>query len=200
MRASPPFRVPCRNDGHENHIPFASIQMKFFRLAIAAAACSLLLAACSQPAPPAKAAAKPDRDPVAAVTAIRAAGAKVDSALEVKPLRDPAVDGLLKQARDLEAQAQPAQALDALRRAEKIAGPAPDILQFEAELLIQTRDWREAGEIAQKAYDSGPKVGAICARNQQTLVEVRSALGDAAGAAQAQQMVGACRQAAPARY
>jgi len=183
-----------------NCIPPKSIQMKFFLSVIVAVVCGALLAACSQPAPPAKAAARPDRDPVAAVTAIRAAGTKVDSALEVKPLRDPAAEGLLKQARDLEAQAQPAPALDAVRKAEKIAGPAPDILQFEAELLIQTRAWRQAGEVAQKAYDSGPKVGAICARNQQTLVEVRSALGDAAGAAQAQQMVATCRQAAPARY
>ena len=174
--------------------------MNFSQFVLCATTASALLAACSQPAPPAKAAAKPDRDPVAAVTAIRAAGAKVDSALEVKPLRDPAVDGLLKQARDLEAQAQPAQALESARKAEKIGGATPEILQFEAELLIQLREWRQAGEVAQKAYDSGPKVGAICARNQQTLVEVRSALGDAAGAAQAQAQVTACRQAAPARY
>ena len=174
--------------------------MKFFQLAIAAAVCSALLAACSQPAPPAKAAAKPDRDPTAAVTAIRAAGAKVESAVEVKPLRDPAVDGLLKQAREMEAQAQPAQALESVRKAEKIGGATPEVLQFEAELLIELREWRQAGEIAQKAFDSGPKVGAICARNQQTLVETRSALGDAAGAEQARAQVVACRQAAPARY
>jgi tetratricopeptide (TPR) repeat protein len=174
--------------------------MKFSIFAMVVAASSALLAACSQPAPPAKAAAKPDRDPTAAVTAIRAAGAKLESAVEVKPLRDPAVDGLLKQARDLEAQGQPAQALEAVRKAEKIAGTTPDILQFDAELLIQTREWRQAGEVAQKAYDSGPKVGAICARNQQTLVEVRNALGDAAGAAQAQAQVTACKLAAPARY
>jgi hypothetical protein len=174
--------------------------MKFSEFLVVPVACGLLLAACSQPAPPAKAAAKPDRDPTASVTAIRAAGAKLDSALEVKPLRDPAVDGLLKEARDLEAQAQPAQALERARRAEKIAGPGPDILQFEAELLVEMREWRQAGDIAQKAYDGGPKVGALCARNQQTLVEVRSALGDAAGAQQAQAQVAACKQAAPPRY
>lgn len=174
--------------------------MKSSALAVLVIACSALLAACSQPAPPAKTAAKPDRDPTSAVAAIRAAGAKLDSALEVKPLRDPAVDGLLRQARDLEAQGQPAQALDAVRRAEKIAGVAPDILQFEAELLIETREWRQAGDVAQKAYDAGSKVGALCARHQQTLVEVRSALGDAAGSAQAQAQVAACRQAPPPRY
>lgn len=176
------------------------IEMKFFPFAVCAITAGALLAACSQPAPPAKAAAKPDRDATAAVAAIRAAGTKLESAVEVKPLRDPAVDGLLKQARDLEAQGQPAQALDAVRKAEKIAGATPDILQFEAELLVELREWRQAGDVAQKAYDVGPKVGALCARNQQTLVETRSALGDAAGAAQAQAQVAACKQAAPARY
>jgi tetratricopeptide (TPR) repeat protein len=161
---------------------------------------SLLLGACTQPAPPAKIAQKPDREPNAAVTAIRAAGAKLESAVEVKPLRDPAVDGLLKQAHDLEAQGQPAQALDAVRKAEKIAANAPDIIQYEAELLIEIGDWKGAAAGAQKSYDLGPKVGALCARNQQTLVETRSQLGDTAGATQARQQVAACNVPAPARY
>ena len=183
-----------------NAVPLPGLNMNFSKFAVLAVASGALLAACTQPAPPAKVAAKPDRDPSAAVTAIRAAGSKVESAVEVKPLRDPAVDGLLKQARDLEAQGQFAPALDAVRKAEKIAGPGPDILQFEAELLVELCEWRQAGEVAQKSYDAGPKVGALCARNQQTLVEVRNALGDAAGAEQAQAQVAACKQAAPARY
>ena len=64
---------------------------------ISAAAC-LVLAACTQPAAPI--AQRPDRDPTAAVTAIRAAGAKLESSVEVKPLRDPAVDGLLEYGAD----------------------------------------------------------------------------------------------------
>ena len=161
----------------------------------------LLLAACNEPAPPAKPVVqRPDRDPTAAVTGIRAAGAKLESAVEVKPLRDPAVDGLLKQARDLEAQGQPIAALDAVHKAQKIAGNAPDIIQYEAELLIETRDWKSAAASAQKSYDLGPKVGALCARNQQTLVEARSALGDTAGAEQARLQVAACNVPAPARY
>ncbi len=164
------------------------------------AAAGLLLAACAQPAPPAIVAAKPDRDPNAAVAAIRAAGAKLESAVEVKPLRDPAVDGWLKQARDLEAQGQPAQALVAVRKAEKIAANAPDIIQYEAELLIETRDWQQALADAQKSYDLGPKVGALCARNQQTLFEARTQLGDSAGATQARAQLAACNVPAPARY
>jgi hypothetical protein len=175
--------------------------MKFSTLTISLTACAcLLLGACTQPAPPAKAAQKPDRDPTAAVTAIRAAGAKLESAVEVKPLRDPAVDGLLKQAHDLEAQSQPAQALDAVRKAEKVAGNAPDIIQYEAELLIETRDWKQAAASAQRSYDLGPKVGALCARNLQTLVETRAAQGDSAGSEQARQQLAACNVPAPARY
>ncbi|MGH8122575.1 MAG: tetratricopeptide repeat protein [Rudaea sp.] len=156
----------------------------------------LLLGACSQP----PVVQKPVADPTAAVTAIRAAGAKLESSVEVKPLRDPAVDGLLKQAHDLEARGQPAAALDAVRKAEKIAGPAPDIIQYEAELLIETRDWKQAATAAQKSWDLGPKVGALCARNQQTLVETRKAQGDDAGAQQAHQQVAACNVPAPPRY
>ncbi len=108
------FDLTIRSDRMHKGIP-----MKFSALMIRPAICAcLLLAACTQP--PAKV-APPARDPVAAVTAIRAAGAKLESSVEVKPLRDPAVDGLLKQAHDLEAQSQPAAALEAVRKAEKIA-------------------------------------------------------------------------------
>lgn len=163
-------------------------------------AVSLVLGACSQAAAPPVAVQRPDRDPNAAVTAIRAAGAKLESSVEVKPLRDPAVDGLLRQAHDLEMQGQPAQALDALRRAEKIAASAPDIIQYEAELLIETRDWKGAAVAAQKSFELGPKVGALCARNQQTLVETRRMAGDTAGAEQAHQQLAACNVPAPARF
>jgi tetratricopeptide (TPR) repeat protein len=178
------------------------IQMKFAASsAFLLVAASLLLSACNEPAPPAKPVVqRPDRDPTAAVIAIRAAGAKLESAVEVKPLRDPAVDGLLKQARDLEAQGQPAAALEAVRKAQKINANAPDIVQYEAELLIETRDWKAAAANAQKSYDLGPKVGALCARNQQTLVEARAAQGDTAGADQARLQVSACNVPAPARY
>ncbi len=168
-------------------------------VAIPAVSLGLLLAAC-QPSASTQGGQRPDRDPNAAVAAIRAAGAKLESSVEVKPLRDPAVDGLLKQARDLEAQSQPAQALDPVRRAEKIAANAPDLIQYEAELLIETHDWKSAAAAAQKSWELGPKVGALCARNQQTLAETRAMLGDAAGATQARTQLVACNVPAPARY
>ena len=54
---------------------------------------------------------KPDRS-AGEIRAIRLppfarAGAKFDSSVEVHPLRDPAVEGLLKQAHELEAQHSP---------------------------------------------------------------------------------------------
>lgn len=158
------------------------------------------IAACQQVAGPAAVAVRPARDPNSAVMAIRAAGAKLESSVEVKPLRDPAVDGLLKQARDLETQSQPGPALEAVRRAQKIAGNAPDLLQYEAELQVELRDWSGAAATAKQSYDAGPKVGALCARNQQTLIEARSALGDDAAAQVARQQLTACNVPAPARY
>ena len=166
----------------------------------AAYGAAALLAACSHPAPPARTAQKPDRDPQAAVASIRAAAAQYESSVEVRPLRDPAVEGLLKQAHDAETQQQPTQALASVRKALSIAPQAPDILQYEAELLVETGDWRNAAQSAQKSYELGPKVGSLCARNVETLVEARTTLGDTDGAAAARQQASGCRVPAPARY
>jgi hypothetical protein len=160
----------------------------------------LLLGACSHSVTPPVETQRPDRDPGAAVNAIRAAGAKADSSVEVKPLRDPAVDGLIRQARDLEAQGQAPQALDVVRRAQKIANASPELIQYEAELLIEMRNWTQAETAARRSWELGPRVGALCARNQQTLVEARTAAGDAAGIELARQQLAACNVPAPARY
>lgn len=161
---------------------------------------ALVLGACSSETTPPVGTQRPDRDPAAAVAAIRAAATKFESSVEVKPLRDPAVDGLLRQAHDFEAQGQAAQALDVVRRAQKVAGAAPDIIQYEAELLIETRNWTQAEAAARRSWELGPKVGALCARNQQTLVETRTAAGDATGTELARQQLAACNVPAPARY
>jgi len=169
--------------------------------AIAAAA----LCGCSQPSAPAKTAQRPDHDPQVAaagqvaVAGIRAAGAKFDSSVEVHPLREPAVDGLLKQAHDAETQQQPAQALSSVRKALSIVPQSPDILQYEAELLIETGDWKNAAASAQKSYEIGPKIGSLCARNVETLVIARTNLGDDAGATTARQQGSGCKVPAPQR-
>ena len=161
---------------------------------------ALLLSACSHPSAPARIAQKPDRDPQATVAAIRAASAQFDSAVEVHPLRDAAVEGLLKQAHEAEAQLQTTQALAHVGKALAIAPNAPDILQYQAELLIESGDWTQGLAAAQKSYELGPKVGSLCARNVETLFEARNTLGDTAGAAAARQQASSCRVPAPARF
>lgn len=158
------------------------------------------LGACHRAVTPPVEEQRPDRDAAVVVAEIRAAGTKAQSSVEVKPLRDPAVEGLLKQAHDLEAQGQPQQALDTLRNAEKVAAISPEIIQYEAELLIELHDWNQAELSARKSWELGPKVGALCARNQQTLVEARTRAGDNAGAEAARQQVTACSVPAPGRY
>lgn len=159
----------------------------------------MMVGACSQPASPAKSPNRPDHDAAAVVATIRAAGAQFNSSVEVHPLRDPAVDGLLKQAHDFEAQQLINQALDATVKALTIAPNSPDILQYEAELRIEARDWKHAAVLAQKSWDLGPKVGALCARNLETLAQIRMTSGDAAGAALARQQLLGCRVPAPVR-
>jgi len=166
----------------------------------AAVAAIAALAACSQPSPPAKTASRPDYDAASVVAAIRAVGARTDSSVEVHPLRDPAVDGLLKQAHDFEAQQQIPRALDATAKALTIAPNSPDILQYAAELQIQAHDWKQAATLAQKSWDIGPKVGGLCARNLETVARARTTLGDAAGAAQARQQQSGCQVPAAVRY
>lgn len=139
-------------------------------------------------------------DPAAAVTAIRKAGVQFESSVQIHPLVDPAVDGLLRQARQLEAQSQPVQALAELHKALTISPKAPELLQYQAELLIETGAWKQAESLAQQSYDLGPKVGGLCARNLETLVWTRFALGDEAGVAQAQQQLAGCRVPARSRY
>jgi|SRR5882724_7025857 len=169
----------------------------FLYFAIIAA--TTMLGACSQPAPPARALSRPDYDAASVVAAIRAVGAQSDSSVEVHPLRDPAVDGLLKQAHDFEVQQQIAQALDATAKALTIAPNSPDILQYEAELQIQAHDWKQAATLAQKSWDLGPKVGGLCARNLETVTRARTTMGDVAGAAQARQQQAGCKVPAPVR-
>ena len=132
-------------------------------------------------------------DPVAALTAIRNAGTQFESSVQVHPLVDPAVDGLLHKARELEAQKQPAQALTDVRKALIITPKAPDLLQYAAELLIETGDWKQADALAQQSRDLGPKTGSLCARNLETLAWTRTALGDDAGVAAARQQLAGCR-------
>ena len=54
-------------------------------------------------------------------------------------------------------------------------------------------DFAQAEKNAMKSFSLGPKVGSLCAKNWQTVVEARTGLGDAATAQQAMQRVKDCR-------
>lgn len=158
---------------------------------------ALVLAGCTPPppAPTVKPAATPAVDPVAAVRAIRAAGEGLDSAVQVQPLRDPAIDGFLNRAHAAETARDYAAAVAAANSALKLAPDAPDILQYLAELEIARGNWLPAEQTAIKSFTLGPKVGSLCARNWQTVVEARTALADPATVAQAKQRLKDCRVA-----
>lgn len=145
------------------------------------------LAACSQPPPK-----PPSPDNAGAVAAIRALGAHYQSSVQVHGLRDPAVDGFLDAAKAQEAQGRFPAAQADVDKALKIAPHAPDILQYAAELSIETGNWKQAGELARQSYDLGAKVGGLCARNLETLARSLIVQGDAAGAARTRAKIAAC--------
>lgn len=152
------------------------------------------LAGCTQPGAPSPQSLKPPpHDRMAAVHAIRAAGEGLDSAVQVQPLRDPAIDGFLKKAHDADAGGDYNEALASIQSALKLAPDAPDILQFQAEIEIERGQWLPAEQLAIKSFTLGPKVGSLCARNWQTVVEARTAMNDMATVAQAKQRLKECR-------
>lgn len=154
----------------------------------------LLLAACSQPEPqtvPAKSVVVVD--PVGAVHRIRTAGDGLDSAVQVQPLRDPAIDGFLTRAHSAEAAKDFGAAVEAAGSALKLAPDAPDIVQYLAELEVGRGDWQRAETLAVRSFSLGPKVGSLCARNWQTVVEARTAMDDAVETAKAKQRLKDCR-------
>ncbi len=167
-----------------------------FRLTLPAAV-AVLLAACAQPPPkPAAPPPPPARD---AVAAVRAAGKGDDSVVQVQPLRDPAVEGHLQQAEKAEAEGRLDAAAEAAERALKLAPEAPEILQLLAEIELGRGRLHEAEERAMHSYRLGPRLGGLCARNWQTLVETRELLGDPARKAEAERQVKECRKAPPVR-
>ncbi|WP_300620488.1 tetratricopeptide repeat protein [Dokdonella sp.] len=165
-----------------------------FRRSLPAFLVPLLLVACSQPEPqPAPVKPAVVVDPVGAVHRIRTAGDGLDSAVQVQPLRDPAIDGFLTRAHSAEAAKNFTAALEAADAALKLAPDAPDIVQYIAELEIGRGDWQRAETFAVRSYSLGPKVGSLCARNWQTVVEARTAMDDAAEVAKAKQRLKDCR-------
>ncbi|MGA9342708.1 MAG: tetratricopeptide repeat protein [Rhodanobacteraceae bacterium] len=128
-----------------------------------------------------------------ALAAIRNAGDGLDSAVQVHPLHDPAVDGLLEKAHVAEAAGEFDAAVAAANSALKLAPDAPEILQYLAELEVERGHWQRAEQFAIKSFSLGPKVGSLCARNWQTVIEARIAFKDRPTREQAEQRLKQCR-------
>lgn len=172
--------------------PFA--QLSLLLLASLAAGCSLFP---GKPAAPAPVAIMPTYDMVAA---IRAAGAREKSVIDVTPLSDPAVTALQVAARHDELAGQYGAAAHTLDQALKLAPDSPDLLQYRAEIAVRLKDFSDAEKLAHESWSLGPKLGPLCARNWQTIVEMRLAQRDKAGAAAAQRLVQACHKPGIQRF
>jgi hypothetical protein len=161
--------------------------LKRFSAYIVAGSFAGLLAGCAH------APVSPPPDTAGAVAAIRTLGMHYESSVQVNAVRDPAVDGFVAAAKSLEDKEQFHDALAQIDKALVIAPHAPDLLQYAAELAIETGDWKRAGELARQSYDTGPKIGDLCARNLETLARALTVQDDVAGAAQAREKIEACR-------
>ena len=158
---------------------------------------AVLLAACSQPPGPVQQATRaPEHDMVAA---IRAAGAHDTSVVEIAPLRDPAIDNSVTAAHNAERAGDIKMAISYADAALKLAPDAPDILQYRAELAVRAKDYDTAETDARRSYELGPKLGGLCARNWQTVLEIEQLEGHAAAAENARVSRERCHVDGPIR-
>lgn len=160
-----------------------------------------LLAGCSlferTPAPAAGPTVAPDHDMIGA---IRAAGDREKSVIDVNPLRDPGVTALQDAARNDEQAGRYADAAAKLDQAIRLSPDSPDLLQDRAEIAVRLKDYATAERLAHQSWSLGPKLGPLCARNWQTVVEMRLQAGDEPGADTARKWVGQCHKAGISRY
>ncbi|MGH8191545.1 MAG: tetratricopeptide repeat protein [Rhodanobacteraceae bacterium] len=175
------------------------ITRKPFAAAAVAGSFALLLAACSNPPPPRPTPERTSPTPTAMVEAIRAAGVDDKSVVQIAPLRDPAVDGYLDRAHADENAGNYPAALSKIDAALKLSPDAPDILQFRAEVEILLRNDPAAEADARRSFLLGPKVGALCARNWQTILEIAQADHRAADVTTAREALAKCQKAGPVR-
>ncbi|PXV54681.1 TPR repeat-containing protein [Dyella jiangningensis] len=172
------------------------------RLRLSAAPASLavlLLAACSQPTVPSQA-TRPTVSDDQMLAAIHAAGDKEKSVIDVNPLRDPGVAALQDAAEGDLRVGKYNDAATKLDQALKISPDSPDLLQDRAELAIRLKDYAGAEKFAHRSWELGPKLGPLCARNWQTIAELRQHAGDEAGAATAAKGVAECHKEGMQRY
>ncbi|WP_240669080.1 tetratricopeptide repeat protein [Dyella sp. M7H15-1] len=158
----------------------------------------ILLAACTQPLPEAP---KPTGKSNAAMVAeIQAAGERDKSVINVHPLVDPGITTLQDGARTDERNGQFDAAAAKLDMALKRSPNSPAVLQDRAELAIYMGHYDMAEQLAHQSWSLGSKQGPLCARNWQTIVEMRQRVNDTASAATASKSVEACREPGIQRF
>lgn len=151
-----------------------------------------------QPTPPVTpVVAKPAYDQVAA---IRAAGVREQSVISVNPLVDPGVSGLQTAAKADENAGRYAAAAAKLDQAMQLSPQSPDLLQDRAEMAVRLKDYPTAERLAHESWSLGPKLGPLCARNWQTIVEMRLQANDAVAAASARKWLQQCHKPGQQRY
>lgn len=165
---------------------------------VPAVAAGLLLTACAQPAP--EAPKPPSKSNAAMVAEIQAAGERDKSVINVAPLVDPGVTALQSEARNLERYGQYDAAAAKLDQALRQSHDSPDVLQDRAELAIYMSDYDMAEKLARQSWSLGSKQGPLCARNWQTIVELRQRANDPAGAAAASKSVAQCNEPGIQRF
>jgi Flp pilus assembly protein TadD len=165
---------------------------------VPAALAGVLLAACTQPVPEAP---KPvGKSNAAMVAEIQAAGASDKSVINVHPLVDPGITALQDAARNDERNGQFDAAAAKLDMALQRNPDSPDVLQDRAELAVYMGNYDMAEQLARKSWSLGSKQGPLCARNWQTVVEMRQRVNDTAGVTAASKSVGDCREPGIQRF
>lgn len=150
-----------------------------------------LLAACATQAP-VEAPRRPALAPATMVAAIRAAGEREQSVIAVQPLADPGI-AAWQQAAEASVQAgRYGAAAATLDQALKRSPDSPDLLQDRAEVAVYQHDYALAQKLAQQSWSLGPKLGPLCARNWETIAQLRLEAGDAAGVDTARKWLAKC--------
>ncbi len=147
----------------------------------------MLLAACAPPRP-----STPEVPPRAMIQAIDLAGQRDHSALEVRPLRDTGVQALSDRAAEARDQGRYAESAALLDQALAQEPDAPDLLQARAEVAIYLHHYDHAEQLARASWRRGPQLGSLCARNWQTVMELRYVAGDQPGVDAAHKRRDAC--------
>ena len=169
-------------------------------LCVTAVSAAALLAACTQPDLPSQATRRPTVSDDQMLASIQAAGEKEKSVIAVNPLRDPGVAALQDAAEGDLRTGKYNEAATKLDQALTISPNSPDLLQDRAELAIRQRDYASAEKLAHRSWELGPRLGPLCARNWQTIAELRQHAGDDAGAVSATKWVAQCHVEGLQRY